>query len=357
MIQLFMKTIRLVTLGVGLSLALMAGNASASVNSINGVGLVRIEAVDPVSLKPMDVAAFYPSLTGNTFTAIGPYDIDGERQLAIAPGEHPAIIISHGNSGGVWGHHDLASHLARAGFIVITLTHPGDNYQDSSGVGAISTVYGRPLQISAALDAALKEPFLAPAIDKKRIAFIGFSAGGQTGLLLAGAKPDFSRLEIYCASHSDTALCENKGSIRTDRPDLLLLPDGRIRAIILLAPLSVTFPVEVLKGLDIPVMLYVAEHDEELAPAENAYALAGALPRVLAVHTIPRAGHFVFLATCSERMLRTAPYLCVDTSFIDRAALHKTMSVAIAGFLRQALTATTDKLAPGLAILCSRMRF
>ena len=318
-----------------IALALFACSSPASAK---GVGLLRLDTLDPVSSKPMDVAVFYPTLSSNTISAIGPYDIDAGRQLAIAPGAYPLLIISHGSSGGLWGHHTLASNLARMGVIVITLTHPGDNYLDSSGAGAISTVYGRPLQVSAALDAALKMPFLASSIDTSRIAFMGFSSGGQTGLLLAGAKPDFSRLEAYCASRPGVELCKNEGKIRIDKAELSPMPDARIRAFILMAPLSVSFSPETLRGLDAPMLLYTGENDQELDPTENAYSLARELPRLFAIKTIPKAGHFVFLAACSDRMLQISPSICTDTPFTDRVALHKEMSVEISDFLSRAFS-------------------
>ena len=330
--------IRLATLCMCMALVLVAERTLATSEPVMGAGLLSLEAVDPVSSAPMRLAAFYPSPTTNLRMKIGDYDIDAQKQSPIMQGKHPLIVISHGSLGGLWGHHDLASNLARSGFIVITLTHPGDNYQDSSGIGAISTVYGRPRQVSVALDAALQTPFLAPFIDKTRIAFIGFSAGGQTGLLLAGAKPDFFLLETYCKSHPETALCENKGKIRPDRPDMSPIPDDRIRAFVFMAPLSVSFPAKALKHMNVPVMIYVGENDQALAPADNAYALASALPGLLAMKVIPKAGHFVFLSACSAQMLQASPSLCTDSPPIDRKALHQEISIEITDFLGRVFT-------------------
>ncbi|NKX16375.1 hypothetical protein HGG75_13070 [Ochrobactrum pseudogrignonense] len=60
------------------------------------------------------------------------------------------------------GHHDLGASLARNGYIVVSVTHPGDNFKDPSRLGTVSSTYGRPMQISAALTAALDEAALAP---------------------------------------------------------------------------------------------------------------------------------------------------------------------------------------------------
>jgi hypothetical protein len=57
---------------------------------------------------------------------------------------------------------DLVLALAQRGFVVVTLVHPGDNLHDQSRLGALSNLYGRPLQVSEAINAALLDKRLAP---------------------------------------------------------------------------------------------------------------------------------------------------------------------------------------------------
>lgn len=61
-------------------------------------------------------------------------------------------------AGSRYGHHDLAVALARAGYVVCALEHPGDNYADQSGVGTERVLLGRAWQVSAAIDALLEDP-------------------------------------------------------------------------------------------------------------------------------------------------------------------------------------------------------
>lgn len=185
---------------LGTLLLVLAGTAAA--DTFAGAGLKRLEVEDPVSHQPMDVALFYPSVAATRISRIGPYVIAASREVGMAPGRYPLIVMSHGNTGSLWSQHDLASDLARAGFIVVVLTHPGDNYQDTSGLGAVSTLYGRPLQVSAALSAAQNLSFLADRIAGRQVGFVGFSAGGGTGLLLTGAQVDLQRFEQYCATRN-----------------------------------------------------------------------------------------------------------------------------------------------------------
>ena len=42
-------------------------------------------------------------------------------------GKHPLILLSHDSAGSRFSLHELASELARNGFVVLAFTHPGDN--------------------------------------------------------------------------------------------------------------------------------------------------------------------------------------------------------------------------------------
>ena len=299
-----------------------------------GVGFRRLELSAPVGGR-MDAVAFYPSREATEINTVGPYDVDARRDAPPARGPHPLVVISHGSAGSSLGHHDLATYLARRGYVVVAPTHPGDNYRDTSGLGALSTIYGRPIQISAAVTAALRDPSLS--VDAKRIAFIGFSAGGQTGLILAGAKPDFQRLEAYCTGRpQDRHVCAGGGAVREDC-SLSPQADPRIRAFVLMAPLSVAFSPETLRAVSAPFLLYTGDRDEELAPEENILALSRNLASPHRLRTVPGAGHFTFLAPCSDRLAREEPALCRDAPGIDRKALHLSVNAELAAFLDKEL--------------------
>ena len=79
--------------------------------------------------------------------------------------------------------------LARKGFVVVAVIHPGDNAQDHSRLGTLSNLYGRPIQISEAITATLNDPMLAPFVNAGQVGVIGYSAGGETALILSGGGP------------------------------------------------------------------------------------------------------------------------------------------------------------------------
>ncbi|MCP9267799.1 dienelactone hydrolase [Xenorhabdus sp. XENO-1] len=297
-------------------------------------GFRRLAVIDPVAQKPMAAVYFYPgNMGGNTLSSFGPYHVSARNAVKIEPGRYPLIVISHGNAGSLWSHHDLATSLARQGNIVITLSHPSDNYKDQSGAGAASTIYGRPLQISAAITAALNNPDLSQHIDADKIAFIGFSSGGETGLLLAGGRIDPSRYVSYCENHQSEAMCLAKGHIKNDSPALAPQSDPRIKAWVLMAPVSAPFSPESLKTFTKPTLIFTGDKDEELSWRQNAGELANTLPSKPQLKVIPGAGHFVFLAPCSSELRAATPALCEEPPGIDRTVVHNMIGGDISRFL------------------------
>lgn len=310
---------------------------SAGAKSINAVGFKKIDVIDPVNHKPMQAVAFFPGNGAAGSTIFGPYQVTASRQVTIGEDVYPLILLSHGSMGSLLGHHDFATQLAEQGYIVVSLTHPGDNFQDPSLTGTSSTLYGRPLQISAALSAALGDPELGKHTDKNRIGFLGFSAGGTTGLILAGAKPDISRLIDYCATRiNDHHVCEAKGNIRIEHPELVPSPDPRIKSFVLLAPLSVVFSPEELKSLNAPLLVFVGNKDEELSPDENAISLAKETKATLKM--FPDAGHFTFLPPCSPEMARDVPDICSDNQGVDRVSVHHEINKEMTAFFNDSLS-------------------
>ena len=317
-------------------LFLMLGMVNASAKMGNAVGAKNIIVIDPVNHKPMQAVAFFPSNEGSGYTMLGPYKVAASRQVSIGQGSYPLILLSHGSMGSMFGHHDFATDLARQGYIVVSVMHPGDNFQDQSLTGTSGTIYGRPLQISAALSAALQDPLVGAHIDKKRIGFIGFSAGGTTGLILAGARPDFTRLLDYCAGRiNDNHVCENRGNIRIENPELAPSADPRITSFVLLAPLSIIFSAEALTSVKSPLLVIVGNKDEELSTGENAVLLAKETNALLKI--IPDAGHFTFLTPCTPDMYSAVPVLCSDRPGVDRVSVHHNISAEMTHFFNESL--------------------
>ncbi|WP_322787102.1 dienelactone hydrolase family protein [Paraburkholderia dilworthii] len=101
----------------------------------------------------------------------------------------------------------MATALARAGFIVVLPTHVGDASGYPCAPSQAQILKDRTQQAEAALNAVLADPRFLPVADVRRVGMIGYSAGGYTALIFAGAKPDFAYADTYCANHDDPGSC------------------------------------------------------------------------------------------------------------------------------------------------------
>ena len=292
---------------------------------------------DPVSSRPMRVVLFFPPLRPlvQTATKLGPWWVEAGSSEAIGLGRHPVVFISHGHLGSRFGHHDLAVALARAGYVVGALEHPGDNYADQTGVGTERVLLGRAWQVSAAIDGLIADPLFGPRVDASRIGVAGFSAGGYTSLLLVGAKPDFARWAGYCERHpDDPELCKGHrpitplDSARGERGTR----DTRVRAAFVMAPLGIFFGQTAFTSISAPISLALAEKDSVLLPAENGEVVKAGLSTMYEFTQIPGADHYVFLAPCGGD-----PKICADPPGVNRAAVHEALDTAAVKFFEKHL--------------------
>ncbi|MDP2273641.1 MAG: hypothetical protein Q8N23_22990 [Archangium sp.] len=288
---------------------------------------------DPVGSGPMKAVLFFPPMRPlvQNLARLGPWWAEVAPSETVAFGRHPLVVISHGAAGSRFGHHDLAVALARAGFVVCTIEHPGDNYADQTRVGTEKVLLGRAWHVSAAIDALLEDPVFGQSVDATRIGVAGFSAGGYTSLLLVGAKPDFSRWAGYCARHPDDAVF-----CKTPPPSLTVdetpTSDSRIRAAFVMAPLGIFFGPRSLSPIRTPVSVVVAEKDSVLLPAENAEVVRAGLPSISAFTEIPGADHFVFLAPCDGEAK-----LCADPPGVNRRVVHRQVNDSAVKFFEASL--------------------
>jgi predicted dienelactone hydrolase len=303
-------------------------------------GLHRLTLADPVDNKPMQALVFYPSSAEAHPLRIEGYQTRVAEEGAVALGQFPLLVISHGNTGSPMALHDLANGLARQGFVVVAVIHPGDNSRDHSRLGTLSNLYGRPLQISAAITAARNDRLLAPYLNDGKVGVIGYSAGGETALILSGAQPDLERLRRYCQERpSDADACKTHGVLIADHSELTPRADHRVGAVMLMAPLSLMFGRHALAGVQVPALIYSGDHDQLLALEHNADALARKLPVTPDYRLLSGAGHFVFMAPCDDEQHMRMPALCKDADGVDRRYIHRSLRSETSAFFSQALGA------------------
>ena len=247
----------------------------------------------------------------------------------------PLVVMSHGTGGVFSGHLDTAAALARAGFVVAALTHPGDNYQDQS---AATELGARPAALAALVGYMLDGWSSRGVIDPARIGAFGFSSGGFTVLAAAGGRPDPSRLAGHCAEHPaffDCGLVRSRG----ERPAAIegFPPrDDRIKALVVAAPaLGFLFDRTGLEPVTVPVQLWKAGDDRILPAPFYADAVRAGLPAAPEFHDVPGAGHFDFLAPCAPG---TPPLpICASAPGFDRHAFHEGFNAEVVRFLSEHL--------------------
>jgi len=307
-------------------LSLISVQIEAAPRANWSVGYHELVFPDPVDSKPMRALAFYPSSDREEVSKVEGYSIEATENAKIAIGRFPILMLSHGNVGTPLALHDLVTSLTRKGFVVVAVFHPGDNYKDHSRLGAVSNLYGRPMQISAAITATLADPMLSPFVDDQQVGVIGYSAGGETALILTGAQPELQRLRKYCAENpTDMDACKTQGELVNDRADLKAVADTRVHALLLMAPLSLMFGRQTLGDVHVPTLIYVGDNDKLVAYEKNAGALARKLPMHPDYRIIPGAGHFVFMAPCTADQRVAMPGLCNDAEGVDRESVHRNL--------------------------------
>ncbi|MEA3237750.1 dienelactone hydrolase [Pseudomonas mosselii] len=303
-------------------------------------GLHRLTLTDPVDARPMQALVFYPSSGEARPVRIEGYQTRVAEEAPVAMGQFPLLVISHGNTGSPMALHDLANGLARQGFVVVAVVHPGDNNRDHSRLGTFSNLYGRPLQISAAITAARNDRLLAPYLNDGKVGVIGYSAGGETALILSGARPDLERLRRYCEQRpTDTDACKTHGVLIADHSELAPRADPRVGAVMLMAPLSLMFGRHALAGVQVPALIYSGDNDQLLVLEHNADALARKLPVTPDYRLLAGAGHFVFMAPCDDEQHQRMPVLCKDAEGVDRQHIHRSLRSETTAFFSQALGA------------------
>jgi predicted dienelactone hydrolase len=258
--------------------------------------------------------------------------LQGAKDCPVTGTKLPLVIVSHGRGGWFGANHDVVEALADAGFVVAAINHAGDNGNDSSQRDNLSVWVSRPAEMVHLLDFILNDWKDRAVIDPARIGFFGFSLGGYTGLVLAGANPDFQRFANRCTD--PTGACEqlHHGDVPPGLPH-----ESRIKAAVLAdAALTSTFTPESLAGIQIPLQVWRSELGGPGADASGTARVANSLPGNPDIHVSP-AGHFGFLPPCSPQFAANLPRLCTDPPGFDRTAFHRDFDASVVGFFRDHL--------------------
>ncbi|QCP48843.1 dienelactone hydrolase [Trinickia violacea] len=307
-------------------------------------GVIRLTVVGEAD--PFDTVVFYPTYEREVPWQAGPFTVEATRNVPPVPDNRfPVVLISHGRGGGPFSHRELATALARAGFIVVLPTHLGDASGYPRAPSQAQILIDRPRQAEAALNAVLADPRFSASADVGRIGMIGYSAGGYTALILAGAKPDFAYASAYCANHDDPGSCprsatrngangtQGRAAVPADLLAWQPPVDRRLKALVLMDPLAMMFEASGLSAVRIPTMLYRPQDDSYLGSASNSLAVVSGLPAPPAVHIVP-GNHFVFIDPCPAAVAASVALICQDAPGVDRVEVHRQIDHEVVDFLR-----------------------
>jgi predicted dienelactone hydrolase len=298
----------------------------------HAAGFQPIEVPGDSSLPAIKGAIWYPCAQPVRDIEVGLLTIAVAKDCPVTGEKLPLIVISHGKGGSLIGHYDTAQTLADAGFVVVAISHPGDNALDKSRMDDPSVFVERPADIKRAIDFMLGPWPDANKIDATRIGLFGFSRGGYTGLVAIGANPHFGKRLRSCEGNG-SALCDqiHKGEL----PELT--HDPRIKAAVIADPLSIFFTPNSFTAVNVPVQLWGSERGGDGVTPESVVAIASQLPQKPEFHAVPNSQHFDFLPPCPPALAKAAPVICVDAPGFDRTAFHQELNAAMLAFFRKHL--------------------
>lgn len=314
----------------------------ATVNAAAGpVGELHRTALDPTaSLRDAEhrdqlrITIWYPAATGAKEQAllIGPPgkatreigSVAAQAAFASDVERRPVLLLSHGFGGTarVMGWFGIA--MARAGYIVVAVDHPGNNAVDKMTVAGAILWWDRAEDLRIALAAVRQDPTIGPHLDLSRLGVAGFSAGGYTALAVSGARTDIAHYIHFCQVNPDDTICGPQPEFvvtKQDALDLFKRPEiaaeaahasddhsiPQVRATFVMAPAIVqAFNPDSLAHMHVPVEIMLGEVDQVAIPATNGLVAAKMIPGAV-LTLLPAVGHNDFLAACTDLGRATLP--------------------------------------------------
>ena len=312
---------------------LVAHEASAALRNASHDDILRITVWYPAAPDaveaPLDVGP--PGKPNFTSGSAAPNADFEDARL------RPVILLSHGFGGSARIMGWFGTALARHGYVVIAVDHPGNNARDPMTIGGAVLFWERPGDLATALDKVKSDPSLGPHLDLNRLGAAGFSAGGFTTLVEAGARVDFDRLLRFCDAHPDDGICAPQKEFQFSHADseaFFAEPAGAaalahakddhaipgVKAAFVMAPGIVqSLDPESLRRMRLPVAILLGDADKVAPPATNGEVAAALIPGAR-LTVLPHVGHYDFLAECTPAGDAVVP---VCPTEVPRAATHK----------------------------------
>ncbi len=324
---------RLFLAAVAAAFCLSAGCADAA-----GLRLIKVKAD---GAEPLQIAVWSPCAAPAGEVQLKTSTLPGTTDCPVVGDKLPLVLISHGFGGSFTGHHDTAETLADAGFVVVAVNHPVDSGAgDMTRADTLAALVERSADIKRAIDYMLHAWPDRAKLDPGKIGFFGFSRGGYTGLVVAGANPDIRKATAFCDVPYRKPSCEELQ--RNELPAQAAVHDPRVKAMVIADPaFGPLFDRDALKDVKIPTQIWASElsSEDRITEVNPGYvaAINESLPIKADYHVVRNAGHFVFLVPCSATLAAKLPKICTDRPGFDRTAFHKELNADILAFFRKQL--------------------
>jgi predicted dienelactone hydrolase len=236
--------------------------------------------------------------------------------------------------------------MARAGYVVIAVDHPGDNFTDVKTTAAMLLAWDRAEDLRSALAAAENDPVIGPHLDRARVGVAGVSFGGYTALVAAGARSsDLDRLFAFCAENPNDGVCRTHFDRKKtlDSPEIAAeraragedhrLPEVQAAFVMAPGPIQMLDPAS-LVAMRTPVSIMLGDEDKDVPPATNGLIAAKAIPGATLLR-LPGVGHTDFVADCTDAGRATFGQRC--TFSVPQADTHRQAIAAAQEFFAKTL--------------------
>jgi len=269
--------------------------------------------------------------------------------LARSAGKLPLVVMSHGLGGAADQFGWIGPELARHGYLVLAVNHPGNNALEPPTPEGYLLWWERATDVSEVIDGILADSTYGSHVDGTRIGALGYSIGGETVLALAGARIDQQAFIDFCLAHPQEQTCRVPSTMNVSTPQDLLAAvrassaeslarsgesyrDARIRAVFAISPaVGQAFHRSSFDYVAVPVTMVAGSVDTLAPPEQNAEQFAAWMPQAK-VAVLKGVGHYAFLDSCTTEGAGALPQFCADGG-VDRERVHsKTTAMALSFF-------------------------